>query len=150
MEASSSNRVALTCSALGLDGGVEFLFLGLQGVHGLGGARVEYALGDRLDEVGKLGLYVRAACLQSLEDLVPAPVGLLVVVREVDRERGQHFELSEEGLNDLLDACLDLVLAHCLRRALLLALVEAVVVWPTLNKIAFQEAYSGGGFEDMK
>lgn len=80
MEASSSNRVALTCSALGLDGGVEFLFLGLQGVHGLGGARVEYALGDRLDEVGKLGLYVRAACLQSLEDLVPAPVGLLVVV----------------------------------------------------------------------
>ncbi|WP_194949827.1 hypothetical protein [Actinomyces trachealis] len=46
---------------LGLDGGVELLFLGFEGVHRLGGAGVEDALGDRLDEVGELDLHVRAS-----------------------------------------------------------------------------------------
>ncbi|WP_196717431.1 hypothetical protein [Actinomyces trachealis] len=46
---------------LGLDRSVELLFLGFEGVHRLGGAGVEDALGDRLDEVGELDLHVRAS-----------------------------------------------------------------------------------------
>ncbi|WP_208320592.1 hypothetical protein [Actinomyces sp. ZJ308] len=97
---------------LGLDRGVEFLLLGLQGVHGLSGRLVEDPLGDRLDEVGELGLNISSAGLQRIEDLIAALVGLVVVVGQVDSQRGQHVRLMEEGLDDLRDAGLDLVLAH--------------------------------------
>ena len=64
----------------GLDGSVKLTLLLFQGTHGLGGARVEDPLGDRLDEVCELDLDVGAPGLQRLEDFVPAPVGLLLVV----------------------------------------------------------------------
>ncbi|WP_299059086.1 hypothetical protein [uncultured Actinomyces sp.] len=56
------------------------MLLGLQSVHGLSGRRVEDPLGDRLDEVGELGLDVPPAGLQRIEDLIAALVGLAVVV----------------------------------------------------------------------
>ncbi|WP_175956947.1 hypothetical protein [Schaalia sp. Marseille-Q2122] len=71
---------------LSLDGGVKFMLLLFQGTHGLGGGVVENALGDGLDEVGELGLHVCPTGFKCLEDLVAAPVCLLVVVGEVHSE----------------------------------------------------------------
>ena len=85
---------------LGLDRGIELLLLGFQGVHRLSGARVEDALRDRLNEIGELDLRVRATLFERLENLVSAPVSLLVVVREVHGEKGEHFGVSEEGGDD--------------------------------------------------
>lgn len=113
---------------LSLDRLVKFRLLCLQRVHGLSSARVKNALRDRLDEVGELGLHVRPSGFESLKDLISVPVGLLVVVGEIHRERGQQLGLSEEGLDDLHNAQLDRILADGLRRALLLALVQAVVI----------------------
>ena len=113
---------------LSLDRLVKFRLLCLQRVHGLSSARVKNALRDRLDEVGELGFHVRPSGFESLKDLISVPVGLLVVVGEVHRERGQQLGLSEEGLDDLHNAQLGRILADGLRRALLLALVQAVVI----------------------
>ena len=112
----------------GLDRGVQLLLLLLQRRHRLGRGLVEDPCRDRLHEVGQLALNVASTGLQGLQDVPVALVGPTVVVSHVDRQRGQHLGVVEEGLHDLDHALLDVVLPHPLGRALLLALVQAVVV----------------------
>ena len=82
VERTDARLILVKCGLhmLGLDRCVKLMLLLFQGAHGLGGGLVENALGDGLDEVRELLFHVCAPSLQCLEDVISAPMGLLVMI----------------------------------------------------------------------